>query len=58
VYDTTITLEKILDKYVEPEEAQLVWRRIELIQGDMDRQPKSFRWMINQLLKKPTQVPR
>lgn len=58
VYDTTITLEKILDKYVEPEEAQLVWRRIELIQGDMDRQPKSFGWMINQLLKKPTQVPR
>lgn len=58
VYDHTIILEKILDQYVEPEEAQLVWRRIELIQGEMDRQPKSFGWMINQFLKKPTQVPR
>lgn len=58
VYDNTISLEKILDKYVEPEEAQLVWRRIELIQGEMDRQPKSFGWMVNQFLKKPTQVPR
>jgi hypothetical protein len=58
VYDNTVTLEKILDKYIEPEEAQLVWRRIELIQGDMDQQPKSLGWMINQFLKKPTQVPR
>ncbi|MBI5033629.1 MAG: hypothetical protein HZB51_24175 [Chloroflexi bacterium] len=58
VYDNTVTLEKVLDKYVEPEEAQLVWRRIELIQEDMDQQPKSFGWMINQFLKKPTQVPR
>ncbi len=58
VYDNTVTLEKILDKYIEPEEAQLVWRRIELIQGDMDQQPKSLGWMIHQFLKKPTQVPR
>ncbi len=58
VYDNTVTLEQVMDKYVEPEEAQLVWRRIELIQGDMDRQPKSFGWMINQFLRKPTQVPR
>lgn len=58
VYDNTVTLEKILDQYIEPEEAQLVWRRIELIQGDMDQQPKSLGWMLNQFLKKPTQVPR
>ena len=58
VYDNTVALEKILDEYLEPEEAQLVWRRIELIQGEMDRQPKSFGWMANQFLRKPTQVPR
>lgn len=58
VYDHTVLLEKVLDKYIEPEEAQLVWRRIELIQEDMDRQPKSLGWMLNQFLKKPTQVPR
>lgn len=57
-YDNTVALEKILDKYLEPEEAQLVWRRIELLQEDMDREPKSFGWMINQFLKRPTQVPR
>jgi len=58
VYDNTVTLEKIFDKYLDPEEAQLAWRRIELIQGDMDQQPKSFGWMVNQFLRKPTQVPR
>ena len=58
VYDNSVTLEKILDQYLEPAEAQLVWRRIELIQGEMDQQPKSFGWMVNQLLRKPTQVPR
>jgi hypothetical protein len=58
VYDNTVTLEKILDQYIEPKEAQLVWRRIELLQGDMDQQPKSFAWMVNQFLRNPTQVPR
>jgi hypothetical protein len=58
VFDNTVTLEQVLDKYLEPEEAQLVWRRIELLQGDMDQQPKSLGWMINQFLRKPTQVPR
>lgn len=58
VYDNTITLEKILPKYLEPEEAQLVWRRIELIQGDMDFQPKSLAWMVNQIVRRPSQVPR
>jgi hypothetical protein len=57
-YANSITLEKVLDKYLEPEEAQLVWRRIELLQEDMDHQPKSFGWMVNQFLKRPTEVPR
>ena len=58
VYDNTVVVEKLLDKYLEPEEAQLVWRRIELLQEDMDREPKSFGWMVNQFLKRPTEVPR
>ena len=57
VYENTVQLEKVLDKYLEPEEAQLVWRRIELIQGDMDEQPKSLGWMLQQLIKRPSQVP-
>lgn len=58
VYDNTVTLEKSLDQYIEPEEAQLVWRRIELIQGEMDQQPKSLGWMLNQFLRKPIEVAR
>lgn len=58
VYDNTVKLEQVLDQYLEPAEAQLVWRRIELVQGDLDQQPKSFGWMTNQFLRKPTQVPR
>ena len=58
VYDNTITLEKILPKYIEPEEAQLVWRRIELIQGEMDRVHKSVGWMVNQIFRKPTEIAR
>jgi hypothetical protein len=58
VYDNLVTLEKILDKHLTPEQARRVWQRIELIQAEMDRAPKSFGWMINQVLRKPTQVPR
>ena len=58
VYDNTIALEQVLDQYLEPEEAQLVWRRIETIQSELDRQPKGLRWMCAQFLRKPTQVPR
>ena len=57
-YDNTVALEKILDRYLEPEEAQLVWRRIELLQEDMDREPKSFGWMVNQFLRRPSEVAR
>jgi hypothetical protein len=58
VYDNTVTLEQVLDQYNEPEEARLVWRRVELIQGDLDQRPKSLGWMVNQFLRKPAQVPR
>jgi hypothetical protein len=58
VYDNTVTLEKNLDRYLEPAEARLVWQRVEVIQSDLDRQSKSFGWMVNQFLRKPMQVPR
>ena len=58
VYDNTVLLEQTLDKYLDSEEQQLVWRRIELLQEDLDREPKSFGWMVNQVLRRPTQVPR
>ena len=57
-YDNLVKLEQELDRYLEPEEAQLVWRRIELLQEDMDRERKSLGWMVNQVLRRPTQVPR
>ncbi|MGB8646879.1 MAG: hypothetical protein WCF84_16690 [Anaerolineae bacterium] len=46
VFDNTVMLEKIFDRYLEPEEAQLAWRRIELIQEVMDAQGKSFGWWL------------
>ncbi|MBI5300658.1 MAG: hypothetical protein HY868_00865 [Chloroflexi bacterium] len=58
VYDNSVLLEQTLDKYLDPEEQQLVWRRIELLQEDLDRAPKSFSWMAKQILRRPTQVPR
>lgn len=57
-YGNLVGLEQVLEKYLDPEEAQLVWRRIELLQEDMDREPKSFGWMVNQFLRRPTEVPR
>jgi hypothetical protein len=49
VFDNTVELEKILDKYIEPEEAQLVWRRIELIQEVMDGKGKSLGWWLRRI---------
>lgn len=57
VYANTVKLEQVVDQYLEPEEAQLVWRRIEVIQGEMDQQPKSLLWMLNQMVRRPTEVP-
>lgn len=44
VFDNTVTLEKILDKYLEPEEAQLAWRRVELLQEVLDGKSHSLSW--------------
>lgn len=57
LYGNTVFLEQVTDKYLEGEPAQLVWRRIEAIQGDIDKQPKSLGWMVNQLIRRPNQVP-
>lgn len=46
VFDNTVALEKILDKYLDLEEAQLVWRRIELVQEVLDGRGKSFGWWL------------
>jgi hypothetical protein len=50
VYDNTVELEKMLDKYLEPEEARSVWRRVELIQGAMDAARKSPGWLARGLI--------
>lgn len=57
VYGNTVFLEQVLDKYLNGEEAQLVWRRIEAIQGDMDKEPKSLGWMVNQAIRRPHEIP-
>ncbi len=49
VFDNTVQLEKILDRYLEPEEAQLVWRRIEQIQEVMDGKGKSAGWWLRSI---------
>ncbi len=46
IYDNMVTLEKITDRYVEPQAAQQVWRRIEAIQGALDSQAKSLGWWL------------
>ncbi len=57
VYDNTVTLERVLDHYLPAEEARRVWQRVEVIQSELDRAPKSLMWMLNQVFRKPTQVP-
>ncbi len=56
VYANTIKLEQVVDRFLGLEEQRQVWRRVELIQEEMDRQPKSFGWMIQQILRRPMQV--
>lgn len=58
IYDNLVTLEKTLDKYLERKEARRVWQRIERLQEEMDRAPKSLGWMVKQILRKPIEVPR
>lgn len=50
VFDNTVTLEKVFDKYLEPEEAQLAWRRIELLQEVLDGKGHSLGWWAGRLV--------
>lgn len=50
VFDNTVTLEKVFDKYLEPEEAQLAWRRTELLQEVLDGKSHSLGWWAGRVL--------
>ncbi len=50
IFDNTVTLEKVFDQYLEPEEAQLAWRRIELLQEVLDAQKHSLGWWAGRVL--------
>ncbi|HZQ07922.1 MAG TPA: hypothetical protein VFD70_15170 [Anaerolineae bacterium] len=52
VFDNTVTLEKVFDKYLEPEEAQLAWRRIELLQEVFDGKSHSLNWWAGRVLQR------
>lgn len=51
VFDNTVILEKTFDLYLEPEEAQLAWRRIELIQEVLDGKSHTPNWWLGRLIK-------
>lgn len=50
VFDNTVTLEKVFDRYLEPEEAQLAWRRVELLQEVLDGQSHSLGWWAGRVI--------
>ena len=50
VFDNTVTLEKVFDKYLEPEEAQLAWRRVELLQEVLDGKSHSLGWWAGRVI--------
>lgn len=50
VFDNTVTLEQVFDKYLEPEEAQLAWRRTELLQEVLDGSSHSLGWWAGRVL--------
>lgn len=50
VFDNTVTLEKVFDKYLEPEEAQLAWRRTELLQEVLDGKKHSPGWWVGRVI--------
>lgn len=50
VFDNTVTLEKVFDKYLEPEEAQLAWRRTELLQEVLDGKQHSASWWVGRVV--------
>jgi hypothetical protein len=50
VFDNTVTLEKTFDRYLEPEQAQLAWRRTELLQEVLDGKDHSIGWWAGRIL--------
>lgn len=50
VFDNTVTLEKVFDQYLEPEEAQLAWRRTELLQEVLDGQKHTASWWLERVV--------
>lgn len=52
IFDNTVTLEKIFDKYLEPEEGQLAWRRIERIQEVLDGKSHSLGWWVGRVVER------
>ena len=52
VYDNTVELEKLLDRYLGLKEAERAWRGIESIQQIMDARHKTNSWWLRSLLGK------
>lgn len=52
VFDNTVTLEKSFDSYLEPEEAQLAWRRVELLQEVLDGKSHTLGWWAGRALRR------
>ncbi len=50
VFDNTVTLEKTFDQYLEPEEAQLAWRRTERLQEVLDGKSHTLSWWAGRLI--------
>lgn len=50
VFDNTVTLEKVFGNYLEPEEAQLAWRRTELLQEVLDGKAHSLGWWAGRIV--------
>jgi hypothetical protein len=50
VFDNTVVLEKTFDKYLDPGEAQLAWRRTELLQEVLDGKSHSMGWWAGRLV--------
>jgi hypothetical protein len=50
IFDNTVTLEKSFDQYLDPGEAQLAWRRTELLQEVLDGKSHSAGWWAGRLV--------
>jgi hypothetical protein len=50
IFDNTVTLEKVFPKYLEAEQAQLAWRRVERLQEVLDGKSHSLGWWAGRVL--------